>query len=374
MTVHLAEAPSAASSFDTDAARWEAVQRRDPAADGLFVTCVKSTGIYCRPTCSARLPRRENVLFHPTPAAAERAGFRPCKRCRPADPDAGARHARAVAEACRHIEAAEEPPNLESLAAAAGMSRFHFHRTFKRLTGVTPKAYAAACRAERLRAALPAAGTVTAAIYDAGYNAGSRFYEESAAQLGMAPRAYRAGGTGATIRFAVGPCALGHVLVAATERGITAIQLGDDPQRLLDDFQDRFRHAALVGADADFERMVAAVVAYVEEPAQTLDLPLDVRGTAFQRRVWEALRRIPLGRTATYTEIAAAIGAPRAVRAVAHACASNQAALAIPCHRVVRLDGDLAGYRWGVERKRALLAREAECERKDRDASAPSQT
>jgi AraC family transcriptional regulator of adaptative response/methylated-DNA-[protein]-cysteine methyltransferase len=346
-------------SHASDAARWEAVKRRDRAADGAFYYSVRTTGVYCRPSCAARQARRENVAFHASPAAAEKAGFRPCRRCRPNEPALAERQAEAVAKACRLIEQAEEMPSLTALAKAAGMSRFHFHRIFRAVTGVTPKAYADANRAQRVRAALASSGSVTEAIYDAGFNSSGRFYAASSDMLGMTPRDFRAGGTGAAIRFAVGECSLGTILVAATEKGVCAISFGDDPDALVRDLQDRFRKARLIGGDAAFEKLVAQVVGFVEAPAQSFDLPLDVRGTAFQQQVWQALRRIPAGATATYTDIAKRIGRPKAVRAVAAACAGNPVAIAIPCHRVVRLDGGLAGYRWGIARKRALLAKEA---------------
>jgi AraC family transcriptional regulator, regulatory protein of adaptative response / methylated-DNA-[protein]-cysteine methyltransferase len=347
------------SPFSNDADRWAAVVSRDRSADGLFYYSVRTTGVYCRPICASRLARRENVRFHASPDEAERAGFRACRRCRPNEPGLAKQRAAAVAKACRLIEAAEEVPGLGALAAAAGMSRFHFHRVFKAVTGVTPKAYAAAQRARRVREELPRNATVTDAIYGAGFNSNGRFYATSAEVLGMTPTVFRAGGPGASIRFAVGECSLGSILVAATEKGVCAILLGGDPGALVRDLQDRFPRAQLIGGDAGFERLVARVVGFVEAPALGLDLPLDVRGTAFQQRVWQVLREIPAGRTASYTEIAARIGAPKSVRAVAHACASNAIAVAIPCHRVVRNDGGLAGYRWGVARKRALLEREA---------------
>ena len=345
------------AAFADDAARWEAVRRRDPAADGAFYYSVATTGVYCRPSCAARLANRGNVGFHDTTADAERAGFRACKRCRPGQASQAERHAEAVAKACRLIETSEETPSLDALADAAGLSPHHFHRLFKGLTGVTPRAYAVANRAERVRGELARGEPVASAIYGAGYAAPSRFYDEAPARLGMKPAAFRDGGRDARIRFAVGQCSLGAILVAATDKGICAIQLGDDPDALVKTLQDRFPKAELVGNDPDFEALVAAVVGFVEAP-QALDLPLDVRGTAFQEKVWAALRQIPLGETASYADIAGAIGAPKAVRAVAQACASNPVALAIPCHRVVRSDGALSGYRWGVERKRVLLTRE----------------
>jgi AraC family transcriptional regulator of adaptative response/methylated-DNA-[protein]-cysteine methyltransferase len=299
------------------------------------------------------------VRFFATAAQAEGAGFRPCKRCRPDQPALAEQHARKVAEICRLIEAAETVPTLEELAGHAGLSTYHFHRVFKAATGLTPKAYAEAHRAKRIRHELRRSDTVTAAIFDAGYNSNGRFYEASDQVLGMTPSRYRAGGADTRIRFAVGECSLGSILVAASDRGVCAILIGDDPDALARDLQDRFPRADLIGGDRDFERIVAKVVGFVEAPGLGLDLPLDVRGTAFQQRVWQALRGIPAGSKATYTEIARRIGAPNSVRAVAQACAANALAVAIPCHRVVRTNGALSGYRWGVERKRALLEREA---------------
>lgn len=345
--------------FATDEDRWEAVMRRDRRADGAFYYSVLTTGVYCRPSCAARLARRENVRFHVSCEAAERAGFRPCKRCRPDQAGLAQERAAAVAKACRLIEAEEETPSLEALAQAVGMSRFHFHRVFKAITGVTPRAYAAAHRAERLREELPRSPTVTDAIYDTGFGSSGRFYAASSQILGMTPTAFRAGGKGALIRFAVGKCSLGSILVAATEKGICAILFGDDPDDLVREFQDRFPNARVLGGDKDFEQLVAEVVGFVEAPRLGLNLPLDVRGTAFQQRVWQALRQIPAGGKASYMEIAQRIGAPKAARAVAQACASNKIAVAIPCHRIVRHDGELGGYQWGVDRKRALLEREA---------------
>ncbi|WKB51829.1 bifunctional DNA-binding transcriptional regulator/O6-methylguanine-DNA methyltransferase Ada [Eleftheria terrae] len=340
--------------------RWADVQARDARADGRFVYSVKTTGVYCRPSCAARAARPENVAFHATAADAEAAGFRACKRCRPNAPARADELAATVARLCRYIEAAEQPPRLDELARQAGLSPHHLHRLFKRHTGLTPHAWAQAQRARRLREQLAASESVTAAIYEAGYNASSRFYEQAGQLLGMTPTAWRAGGAEVDIRFAVGQCSLGAILVAQSGRGVCAILLGDDPDALVRDLQDRFPRAHLIGGDADFEQLVARVVGFVEAPAQGLDLPLDMRGTAFQQRVWQALREIPPGRTASYAEVAARIGAPRSVRAVAQACGANALAVAIPCHRVVRHDGALSGYRWGVERKRALLDREAE--------------
>jgi AraC family transcriptional regulator, regulatory protein of adaptative response / methylated-DNA-[protein]-cysteine methyltransferase len=344
---------------DPDTARWTALRARDARADGTFVYSVKTTGVYCRPSCASRAARPENVEFHATPAAAERAGFRACKRCKPEQAPLAERQAAQIAALCRMIETADQVPTLDELASHAGMSAFHTHRLFKSITGVTPRAYAAAHRARRVRGELAKRATVTEAIYGAGYNSSARFYEAAGGVLGMTPTAFRAGGRGAEIRFAIGQCSLGAILVAATERGVCAILLGDDPEALAHDLERKFPRARLVGADAGFEQLVAQVVGLVEQPRLGSELPLDIRGTAFQQRVWKALRRIPAGKTASYRDIARRIGAPRAVRAVAQACAANALAVAIPCHRVVRTDGDLSGYRWGVERKRALLDREA---------------
>jgi len=348
------------SASTTDDARWRAVQARDPHTDRYFVYAVRTTGVYARPGAATRLPKRENVEFFDSAEDAEAAGYRASRSSRSDPPRANAERASLIAQACRQIESAETPPRLDELAASTGMSPFHFHRVFKAETGLTPKAYATAHRAQRLRKELrtPAA-SVTDAIYSAGFNANSRFYETADQLLGMRAREYRAGGAGALIHFAVGQCSLGAILVAQSQRGICAILLGDDPSALLQDLQDRFPKAQLVGGDAGFEQLVAQVVGFVEAPAIGLSLPLDVRGTAFQQRVWQALRQVPPGTTTTYTALAQQIGAPAAVRAVAGACAANPIAVAIPCHRVVRRDGDLAGYRWGIERKRELLRRES---------------
>ena len=342
--------------------RWEAIVHRRASGKRLFYYGVRTTGVYCRPTCAARRPLRENVDFFDTRQEAEAAGFRPCKRCRPEQQPLTERHAAKVAAACRAIEKAieeaEEPPQLEALARQADLSPYHFHRIFKSVTGITPKAYAAAHRTKRVRSALSRARSVTDAIYDSGYSSNGRFYENTDHVLGMTPRAFRAGGHRQQIRFAIGECSLGSILVAQSDRGVCAITLGDDPEALARDLQDQFPNADLVGGDAGFEELIAKVVGLVEAPETGCDLPLDVRGTAFQQRVWQALRAIPAGTTASYSEIAKRIGAPKAVRAVASACASNKLAVAIPCHRVVRNDGGLSGYRWGVERKRELLKRE----------------
>jgi AraC family transcriptional regulator of adaptative response/methylated-DNA-[protein]-cysteine methyltransferase len=340
-------------------ARWAVVVARDAKADGRFYYSVKTTGVYCRPSCASRLARPENVRFHKTREDAEAAGFRPCKRCKPDQSSQAEQYAAKVIKACRIIEESESAPSLGDLAKRVGVSAYHFHRVFKQITGLTPRGYATAHREKKIREELGRGGTVTDAIFDAGYNSNGRFYEKSNEVLGMTPTNYRAGGANTKIRFAIGESTLGAILVAQSDLGVCAILMGDDPDELARDLQDRFPRADLIGGDGKFERLVARVVGFVEAPGIGLDLPLDVRGTAFQQRVWQALREIPAGKTRSYSEIANRIGAPKAVRAVAQACAANSLAIAIPCHRVVRSDGGLSGYRWGVERKRALLQKEA---------------
>lgn len=347
------KAPGAA----TDAARWRAVEARDERFDGVFFYAVRTTGIYCRPSCPARRPKRENVIFHPTSAAAAGAGFRPCRRCRPDALSIRQNHVAIVTEACRMIERAEQPPRLDTLAQGVGVSPHHLHRIFKAMLGVTPKAFATAHRNQRLRDGLAGGATVTDAIYAAGFQSSGRFYETANEVLGMTAKDYRGGGDG-EMRFAIGACSLGSVLVAASAKGVTAIFIGDDPAALIGDLEKRFPKATLISGDRGFEKTVAQVVGLIEAPGADVDLPLDMRGTAFQHRVWEALCKIPSGTTVTYAEIAERLGMPKAVRAVASACAANKIAIAIPCHRVVRNGGALAGYRWGVEIKRELLRRE----------------
>ena len=346
-----------AISTETDS-RWARVIARDRAADGQFYYSVATTGVYCRPSCPSRLANPKNVRFHDSVADAEDAGFRACRRCKPDQPAAEVQNVEMVVRACRLMEQAEQTPTLADLARAAGLSKHYFHRIFKGVTGVTPKAYAEAHRAGRVRDQLGRSNTITEAIYDAGFNSNGRFYEKSHGVLGMTPTDYRAGGANTVIRFAVGECALGSILVAQSEKGVCAILLGDDPDGLVRELQDRFPRAQLAGGDAVFEKVVAQVVGFVEAPRKGLKLPLDIRGTAFQQRVWQTLLEIPVGTTASYAQIAEKIGMPKAVRAVAGACAANMLAVAIPCHRVVRSDGALSGYRWGVERKRTLIDRE----------------
>ncbi len=339
--------------------RWAKIQARDSSADGTFYYSVSTTGIYCKPSCGARQPRPEHVAFHDSCAGAELAGFRACKRCKPGQSDLAQSHAMIIAESCRLIESSDENLNLEMLAKKANLSTYHFHRIFKAVTGLTPKAYSAAHRAKKVRNALAKNTSVTDAIYAAGYNSNSRFYEKSTQVLGMTPTNYKTGGANTAIKFAVGECSLGTILVASSERGVCAIFLGDDATQLVNDLQDAFPRAQLICADRDYEALVAKVVGFVEMPALGLDLPLDIRGTAFQQRVWQALQNIPAGLTVSYSDVAERIGSPKAVRAVAGACAANTLAVAIPCHRVVRNDGTISGYRWGVERKHSLLALES---------------
>lgn len=350
-------------NHNIDDNRWRQVLARDKASDGEFVYAVRTTGIYCRPSCPSRRAKRENVQFFDVCADAERAGFRPCMRCKPhmdatLETQNTARYADMVSLACRFIENSDDVPALEDIARAAGASPAHFHRIFKSFTGLTPKAYADAHRAEKMRSVLKDNGRVTDAIYEVGYNSSSRFYEASNKILGMKPKAFKSGGENETIRFAIGQSLLGAVLVAESEKGVCAILMGDDPQALIHDLEKRFPKAQLVGADRDFEDHIAAVIGFVENPGIGFNLPLDLRGTAFQQRVWNALREIPLGQTVSYSELAQKIGLPKSTRAVAQACGANKIAVAVPCHRVVRHDGGLSGYRWGVERKRDLLEKE----------------
>jgi AraC family transcriptional regulator of adaptative response/methylated-DNA-[protein]-cysteine methyltransferase len=344
---------------DRDEVRWRAVVRRDSTSAERFVFAVRTTGIVCRPGCPARTPLRQNVRFFDTLAAALREGYRPCRRCRPHADSIEARHRAIVAAACRALEAADAHPRLAELAVAADMSQWHFHRVFKAVTGVTPRQYAATVRSNRLRRELARGSSVTRAIYDSGFESSGAFYGSTARDFGMSPSSFQAAGAGETITYATARSSLGAVLVAATERGVCAISLGDSPSALEDTFHEQFRNATRVPAGDGFRSTVQAVVSVLDDSAtHAITLPLDVRGTVFQHRVWRALGDIPPGSTATYTEIAQAIGAPTAARAVARACASNPVAVAIPCHRVIRADGGLGGYRWGLERKRTLLEAE----------------
>jgi AraC family transcriptional regulator of adaptative response/methylated-DNA-[protein]-cysteine methyltransferase len=338
---------------------WNAVTRRDRAADGKFYYSVRTTGVYCRPSCASRLPRRENVEFHRTPADAEAAGFRACKRCRPTERTPVEAQLAAVSNACAILAERDTPPSLAELASAVGVSPFHFHRLFKQVVGATPREYARAQRVARFGEALDRGERVTRAVYGAGFGSSSRAYQAAVSAMGMTPGARRRAGLGEAIRFATAKTALGWVLVAATEKGVCAAELGDRRESLVQALRARFAAADVREDRAGLRDWIAQIAAFIASPDHALELPLDVRGTAFQAQVWRALQRIPLGSTASYSEIAAALGRPRAVRAVAQACAQNPVALVVPCHRAVRRDGELAGYRWGVERKRALLARES---------------
>ena len=341
-----------------DDRRWARIVARDKTADGHLWYSVSTTGVYCRPSCPSRVANPSNVQLHNTLEDAKATGFRPCRRCNPDEPSIESRKAALVSRTCRIIEQSEEMPSLAELADAIGRSPSYFHRIFKAATGLTPKDYAAAHRAKKVRQGLAAGNTVTETIYQAGFNSSGRFYEKATDILGMTPSQYRAGGANEEIRFAVGQSSLGAILVASSKKGVASILLGDDPDELVRNLQDRFPKAHLIGADRDYETLVAQVVGLVEAPGIGVDLPLDVRCTAFEQRVWQALREVPIGQTVSYTEIARRIGFPKTARAVARACATNNLALAIPCHRVIRNDGSLSGYAWGAERKRELLNRE----------------
>jgi AraC family transcriptional regulator of adaptative response/methylated-DNA-[protein]-cysteine methyltransferase len=344
-----------ATVFETDDQRWQAIESRSPEADGSFVYGVRTTGVYCRASCRSRRPNRANVRFFDGFEAAEMAGFRACKRCMPKGSKLEDPRTLAIARACSWIEGAESIPSLAELAGVTGLSAGYFHRMFKQMVGLTPREFAMGVRAERLRSGLVAGESVTRAILGSGFGSIGRAYEASGEALGMTPGEYRRGGKGVSIRYATAQSSLGWVLVAATDRGLCSIALGDSAERLVVELLKRFPEAELASDDVDFADRLRQVVAMVENPQMGLDLPLDIRGTAFQQQVWEALRAIPAGSTATYTEIARAIGRPSSVRAVANACASNELAVVIPCHRVIRGDGGLGGYRWGIERKRTLI-------------------
>jgi AraC family transcriptional regulator, regulatory protein of adaptative response / methylated-DNA-[protein]-cysteine methyltransferase len=347
-------APAPAPTLDAETA-WEAVLGRDARLDGRLVYAVRTTGVYCRPSCPSRRPRRENVLFFAAPSDAETAGFRACARCGPASGAGLDAVRRAAAYLERHLD---ERITLRDLAAAVGLSPFHLQRSFRRVYGVSPKAFQDGRRLGRFRARVRAGDPVGVATYEAGFGSSRGLYDVARARLGMTPGAYRRGGAGETIRFTVVPSDLGRVLVAATDRGVCSVALGDDAEPLEAALRGEFPGAAIVRDDAALAALVDEVGRAAAGEAGRAALPLDLRGTAFQLRVWDALRAVPRGRTRTYSELAAAIGAPRAVRAVARACASNPVALVVPCHRIVRGDGGMGGYRWGLDRKRALLERE----------------
>jgi len=354
----------AGMAYYQDEEKWQAIEHRLSQADGTFVYAVKTTGIYCRPSCPSRIPKRENVVFFSDHTEAENAGFRPCKRCEPNSASARDNDIRKVRQACEVMKQSGNFPVLDDLAKAVGLSRSHFHKIFREALGVTPKQYATGLRRQRLEKSLREVPSITQAIYDAGFCSSSRFYEKSISLLGMTANKSRNGAAGLTIRVAITGCFLGHMLVAATDRGICAIEFGSEPDPLMKNIKRRFPNAELIEYDHEFAQWVERVIAFIETPENGLELPLDIRGTAFQERVWKALQEIPPGKTKSYTELAEYIGQPKSVRAVARACAANKIAVAIPCHRAVGKNGDLAGYRWGLDRKWLMLERES-LERRD---------
>lgn len=351
--------PTAAlAAFEDDRARLAAVRRRDPQADGQFYYAVITTGVYCRPTCAARPARPENVQFYLTRGDAEHAGFRACKRCKPERESATEDRDRVLALVRERLETAGAPVSLAELAEAAHLSPYHLHRLFKKHVGMTPREYAAAVRLQRVGSELQNGASVTQAIYGAGYSSSSRFYEAGSGALGVTPRALRKGGAGVRMRSVIRRCSLGKVLIAATSRGVCLIAFGDTKAELDVALRERFPESELQPSDAELEQLADRVVAMIDRSELAPDLPLDLVGTAFQQRVWRALREIPRGETRSYSEIAKRVGSPAAVRAVGSACGKNPVAVVVPCHRVVREDGELGGYRWGLDRKRALLERE----------------
>ena len=338
---------------------WQAVLSRDRQSDGSFVYAVLSTGIYCRPSCPSRRPRREQVVFFSQPEAAEQAGFRQCRRCRPRGIDTAEEQQVLVERARRYIEAhLEEAVTLAALSAEVGMSPHHLQRLFKRVIGVSPRQYVDACRLDRFKTQIKGGAPVTRALYEVGYSSSSRLYERTDAQLGMTPTTYRKGGKDMNISYTIVDCPLGRLLVAATARGVCAVSLGDADAPLEAALRGEYPAAKIERDERGLGEWVEAILRYLAGQQPQLDLPLDVQATAFQWQVWQALRAIPVGQTRSYSAVAQALGQPTAARAVARACATNPVSLVIPCHRVVREDGDLGGYRWGLERKRALLAQE----------------
>jgi AraC family transcriptional regulator, regulatory protein of adaptative response / methylated-DNA-[protein]-cysteine methyltransferase len=350
---------AAVKKYETPAQRWKAIITRDHAADGAFVLAVTSTGIFCRPICPAKRPRRDRVVFYDTPAQARKAGYRACLRCKPEDEAYGRRHATAIARATSLIRASEAMPSLSQLAKTAGMSVYHFHRLFRRTIGVTPRQFRTQLMIDRAKSSLRDGGSVTAALYDAGFSSNGRFYEATAGRMGMTPRQVAAGGESEAIRFVLRRCELGVVLVAATEKGICEVWLGDNAATLTKRLEAAYPQAKLTAHDPKMSDLIGKVVELVVRPTMKIALPLDLNGTAFEMRVWETLRRIPVGQTMTYGQIAEAIGHPGAARAVGRACAQNHAAVVVPCHRAIGADKSLRGYRWGLARKRRLLEREA---------------
>jgi AraC family transcriptional regulator of adaptative response/methylated-DNA-[protein]-cysteine methyltransferase len=351
-----------------DEARWKAILKRDPASNGAFVYAVRSTGIYCRPTCPSRRPKRAGVSFFESPPDAEAAGYRACRRCHPADASRPDPHGAKILEACRYIDGCEDRvPTLSEIGARVGMSPHHLQRSFKRALGVTPRRYADARRVDRLKKRLQEGQGVTPALYDAGYGSSSRLYEKAPRQLGMTPATYRKGGAGETIRYTVPRTSLGRILLAGTERGICRVSMGETISELTDGLRKEFPNADLVRDDEGLQSWVGALLEYLNGERPLVKIPTDIQATAFQRRVWEVLQTIPRGETRSYSEVARRIGRPSATRAVARACATNPVALVIPCHRVVRKDGSPGGYGWGEKRKRTLLALERGREGASRD-------
>jgi AraC family transcriptional regulator of adaptative response/methylated-DNA-[protein]-cysteine methyltransferase len=347
-----------ANNYDTSTARWRAVEQRDPLAEGAFVLAVTSTGIFCRPTCPAKRPRRDRVEFYDSPLEARRAGYRACLRCKPEDEAYGRRHADAIAKASSLIRESDAMPTPEQLSRATKLSVFHFHRLFRRALGVTPRQFRAQVMVEKAKRSLRGGDSVTSAIYDAGFSSNGRFYEATADRLGMKPSKVGTGGANESIRFIVRRCSLGFVLVAATTKGICEVWLGDDVGSLAKRLREAYANARIASRDPIMSDLVKKVVSMVDTPDKPVKLPLDLRGTAFEMRVWNALRRIPVGKTRTYGEIAEIIGHPGAARAVGRACALNHVAVVVPCHRAIGKDKSMRGYRWGIARKRKLLDRE----------------
>ena len=344
----------------TDTDRWHAVVERDTSADGCFYYGVKTTGIFCRPSCSSRLPNRENIEYFISSQEAKASGYRECKKCKPTETSIKEETQQKVIKACRIIENSNEIPKLADLAKEVGLSAYHFHRLFKKHIGVTPKQFASNYRSKRLKDNLKSRDSITEALYEAGYSSSSGLYNKNQDQLSMKPKEYKAGGIGITIQYGVAECILGWVIVAATDIGICSVELGDDPETLPKQLQDRFPKAMLIKAGPGFTRLVKEVVNFIKSPSDNFNLPLDIQGTAFQQQVWNILRQIKPGETMNYSEVAEKIGNPEAVRAVASACSSNKLAVVIPCHRVISKDGKLTGYRWGLDRKKILLENEKE--------------
>ena len=344
--------------YNTDDRRWKAVARREQSADRCFYYAVMTTGIFCRPGCPSRLPKRENVEYFISSQAAMASGYRPCKKCKPTATNANEDTERKIIAACRIIENSTAVPKLADLARKLQLSPYYFHRLFKKVVGVTPKQFGSSHRSRRLSNSLKTSRSITDAFYDAGFSSSSGAYDKNQSQLSMKPKEYRAGGVGLTLHYGVAACTFGWIMVAGTDRGICSIEIDDDPALLLQQLQERFPQATVTQAGPGFANLVRDVVKFIKAPQNSFNIPLDIQGTAFQIQVWSILRQIEPGKTMSYTEVAEKIGNPKAVRAVAGACASNKLAVVIPCHRVISKNGELGGYRWGVERKKMLLDNE----------------